>query len=279
MIPTLQHAFSEVEDLNHIEHFVRNLKRAESAALLLDYDGTLAPFTIDRQHAVPYPGVVEHVQQIMKSCSTRVVIISGRPVREVVALLKLSPAPEIWGSHGFERPLPDGTTRTPRIELETSQALADAGQWVADQGFRDLTELKPGGIAIHWRGLPEETIFDIRERVLRTWFPIAQCVRLTVMEFDGGIEMRIADFDKGYAVRTIVSEMPSDAPIAYLGDDSTDEHAFEALGARGLSVLVRPVHRRTSAQAWLKPPEDLLDFLARWASACRSRRDEQGCVA
>jgi trehalose-6-phosphatase len=66
---------------------------------------------------------------------------------------------------------------------------------------------------------------------------------MELLEFDGGIEMRMPGRDKGDAVRTILDEIGPEAPVAYLGDDATDERAFLALGTRGLSVLVRPESR------------------------------------
>ena len=55
--------------------------------------------------------------------------------------------------------------------------------------------------------------------------------------------------------------------MAYLGDDLTDEDAFRAVATRGLGILVRQELRKTAAVAWLRPPEELLDFLHRWARA------------
>ena len=55
--------------------------------------------------------------------------------------------------------------------------------------------------------------------------------------------------------------------MAYLGDDLTDEAAFRALDERGLGVLVRPKLRATSADIWIRPPEELLDFLRSWLRA------------
>jgi trehalose 6-phosphate phosphatase len=65
--------------------------------------------------------------------------------------------------------------------------------------------------------------------------------------------------------------MEPDTPAAYLGDDATDERAFRAISGRGLSVLVRPSWRQTAAELWLRPPEELLDFLNRWLEALRGR--------
>ena len=67
-----------------------------------------------------------------------------------------------------------------------------------------------------------------------------------------------------------MSEMNPDTPTVYLGDDTTDEHAFQAVNGRGVSVLVRPRWRRTwPARLWLKPPDPVLDLLERWLQACR----------
>jgi trehalose 6-phosphate phosphatase len=251
-----------------LEQFIAKVAASRRSALLLDYDGTLAPFSVDRWEASPYPGVVPTLQEIMASGRTRVVIVTGRSAAEAVALLGIHPHPEIWGAHGLEHLSADGTYETPPLSEDVSTALAEAEQWLVAHGFRALAERKTGSIAVHWRGLPESTASELRQRVLQGWFPIAQGSLMAIMEFDGGVEMRAPDLDKGDAVRSVTQEMDREAPVAYLGDDATDERAFDALGKRGLSVLVRPDWRKTSAQLWLRPPHELLDFLTRWMDAC-----------
>jgi len=66
-----------------------------------------------------------------------------------------------------------------------------------------------------------------------------------------------------------LDEIGPEVPVAYLGDDLTDERAFRALGRAGLSVLVRPEWHTTAAALWIRPPEDLREFLTRWLQACR----------
>ena len=85
-------------------------------------------------------------------------------------------------------------------------------------------------------------------------------------EFDGGIELRVPARDKGDGVRTILGEMENDAIVAYLGDDLTDEDAFRAIKGKGLGVLVRKKLRPTAADVWIRPPKELLEFLAEWLS-------------
>lgn len=243
--------------------------QSPAAALLLDYDGTLAPFCLHRQQALPYPGVTALLQEIIDNGHTRVVIITGRNAHEIIPLLPLHPRPEIWGCHGLERLRANGTSEAPRIEEPALHALVEANRWLRQQGLQQRAESKTGAVALHWRGLDEATAAEIRGQVLLGWLPIAQSTPMELLEFDGGIEMRTPSRDKGDAVRTILDEIGPEVPVAYLGDDLTDERAFRALGTAGLSVLVRPEWHTTAAALWIRPPEDLREFLTRWLQACR----------
>ena len=252
-----------------VERFMNAVAQSPVSTLLLDYDGTLAPFCLNRDQALPYPGMSALLQEIIACGRTRVVIITGRNAQEVIPLLAIHPPLEIWGCHGLERLRPDGTRETPRVEEPVTHALAHADHWLRDQGLHHRAEFKTGAVAIHWRGLDESTMAETRGQVLLGWLPIAQSTPMELLEFDGGIEMRMPGRDKGDAVRTILDEVGPEVPVAYLGDDITDERAFLALGTRGLSVLVRPEWRKTAAALWIRPPEGLREFLARWLRACR----------
>lgn len=244
--------------------FLKTVGEASRSVLLLDYDGTLAPFRENRNHAYPYPGVTPVLQEIMSSGRTRVVIISGRDASEVIPLLNIRPNPEVWGIHGLQRLAIDGSNEMQNLDERTLAGLSDAGRWLNYQDLRHTAEFKTGSIAVHWRGLSEIEVEFLRSRVLLGWHPIAKHSELDLLEFDGGVEIRASQADKGEAVRTFLREIPTHAPVAYLGDDNTDEAAFLALEGRGLGILVRPKWRQTSAKLWLKPPRELLDFLAMW---------------
>jgi trehalose 6-phosphate phosphatase len=259
-----------------VEQLMNAVAQSPVSALLLDYDGTLAPFCLNRQQALPYPGITALLQEIIANGRTRVVMITGRNAHEVGPLLAVYPIPEIWGCHGLERLRPDGTYETPSVDEPVRHALADADRWLRYQGLHNRAEFKTGAVAIHLRGLDEATAAEACSQVLLGWGPIAQSTPMELLEFDGGIEMRMPGRDKGDAVRTILDEIGPEAPVAYLGDDATDERAFLALGTRGLSVLVRPEWRTTAAAVWIKPPEGLREFLTGWLQACRERQHRAG---
>src|ERR1700755_1492520 len=64
---------------------------ARERVLMLDYDGTLAPFHARPELAVPYPEASAALRDIVRAGGTRVVIVSGRPADEVPPLLGLEP--------------------------------------------------------------------------------------------------------------------------------------------------------------------------------------------
>ncbi len=259
------HTFSKLD----LEHFLRNVAQAQQSALLLDYDGTLAPFRQVRHEAFPYPGVTPLLREIIATGRTRVVLITGRRAHEVIPLLGVSPHPEVWGTHGLERLHNDGLHEMQPMDSYTLDALAAADEWLDSLKLHHLAEHKLGSLAVHWRGLAEDEIREIRCKVMLGWLSIADRACLTLEQFDGGVEIRMADRSKGDAVGAILAELDVDAPVVYLGDDQSDEDAFRVLQDRGLGVLVRPQWRETAANFWLRPPAQLIGFLRDWLAACR----------
>ncbi len=247
-----------------IELFYHRRNKASQKALLLDYDGTLAPFHMEPNKAEPYPGIRKVLNRIMQVPDMRLVMITGRWTKDLIPLLRLEKQPEIWGSHGLERLYEDGSHEVASIEPEALSGLVAADEWIEEVGLSRRCEKKPGCLAIHWRGLDEGKVKEIRNLVEPRWSILAQSWQLSLREFDGGLELRVPSRDKGDAVRTILEEMNQDLVAAYLGDDLTDEDAFRAIKGKGIAVLVREQLRPTAADLWIKPPEELLTFLSGW---------------
>jgi len=252
--------------LSRIDGFFETLAGARQRALLVDYDGTLAPFRQEPQHAFPYPGLMELLDSIRSTTGTRLVVVTGRPAAKLLPLLGLHPAPEIFGVHGLERLLPDGSRRVHALDPAAVLALAEAGAELTREGVEPLVEHKLGALAVHWRGLTERAQAQA-EAAARQVLQRYTRHGLVLAPFDHGVELRLAHPNKGDVVRTIFEEMPGVA-AAYLGDDMTDEDAFQALRGRGLPVLVSKLRRRSAAADWLQPPEELVQFLHRWLHVC-----------
>lgn len=247
-----------------LDWFFRRLANARESVLLLDYDGTLAPFVRERDRAVPYPGVGERLHRLVKIPANRLVIVSGRWSRDLKPLLGLKTFPEIWGCHGAERVFPDGREVLRQIGELAVSGLVAVDEWARKQGLAKYIERKPTSVAFHWRGQPQEKIRSMSEAIIDRWQSQLAGYSLQLHEFDGGLEIRVQGVSKADAVREILGETPADTPLAYLGDDLTDEDAFAALPENALRVLVRRELRATRADLWIQPAEELLAFLDRW---------------
>jgi len=249
--------------------YARRAAHADEKFIALDYDGTLAPFTADRDRAFPYEGVRNYLEGL-QALDSKVVIVSGRAALDVDRLLNIRPRPEIWGSHGWERWFSDEIEpRLMEMSSEMRKRLGEIGRVARNHAPEDCVEIKPAGVAIHWRGLNASDSEKLRVGVEEFWKPWSATALIDWHRFDGGVELRARGRNKGDVIRTLLDESPG-AVAAYLGDDLTDEDAFQALKGSGLAVLVRKRSRPTCADAWIRPPEELLEFLGHWLGGERN---------
>ena len=249
------------ETAQRLEAFFAALSCSERSLLLLDYDGTLAPFCADPFRARPWEGVRELLDRIQLEKRTRIAVISGRPAREPAELLDLDPSPEVWGLHGAE------------LAAKTRSRLDELRERLKRDSFGGRYEDKPNAVVMHWRDVPRDKAEEIEARVSALFEPLAGVDGLSLLKFEAGMELR-SGRDKGDAVRLILEEVsggkPISFPVAFLGDDTTDEFAFRAVNAlpsERITALVRSEYRNTAADAWLRPPDELLGFLQSWLKA------------
>ncbi len=84
-----------------------------------------------------------------------------------------------------------------------------------------------------------------------------------------------ADSNKGKTVQELLAGAPFPGllPI-YLGDDRSDEDAFQALPDRAISILVGPASAPSAARYFLPDPSEVQDFLNRCVAILKRRKKE-----
>jgi trehalose-phosphatase len=172
-----------------------------------------------------------------------VVIVSGRPLAFLQQAAEGIPLVLI-GSHGAESTLRELAAKLPK---PASPALERELREAESSGF--LVERKPYGRAVHFRALAEEQ----RKRVTERWASRLEAVLpagFAMLHGNAVLEIRPTAMNKGAPLpklRTLFNQ-----PIAVaLGDDTTDEDMFAALGRDELGVLVGA--RRRSLAAYHLP--------------------------
>jgi trehalose 6-phosphate synthase/trehalose 6-phosphate phosphatase len=261
------------ETANKLDAFFSRFTGRARPLLLMDYDGTLSAFRVDRFQSRPWAGVHELLARIQQQGRTRMDVITGRPAAEIAPMLALDPPLEVWGLHGAERLYPDGRRELEQAPVATQAKLEELRQSLKRDSLGGLFEDKANGVVMHWRGASRKKAELIEQRTRALFEPMAKMKGLNLLEFEAGLELR-AGRDKGGAIEAILAEDGGRGPAVFVGDDLSDEAAFRAInkiGSRGLSVLVRRQHRETAAQAWLHPPQELRAFLERWVSADKGK--------
>lgn len=238
----------------------------ELPAIFLDYDGTLTPIVDDPAEAILGEKTREILQRIAGHMF--VAVISGRgleDVRNMVGIDRLTYA----GSHGFE--LSGGSSyfdednRKQHYLASLKEAEEELRSAAGElQGIR--IERKPYAIAIHYRGVEEQTIAEAETLVDSLANRFADLRKSSGKKI---FELRPAvDWDKGKAVQAMLGRFHVDCsritPL-YIGDDTTDEDAFRAIGDSGITILVSDRPRSTNARFLLRDPAEVTIFLEKLA--------------
>jgi trehalose 6-phosphate phosphatase len=121
-------------------------------------------------------------------------------------------------------------------------------------------EEKDEAFAVHYREVDDER--EAQER-LSAWLD-AMPEMLDAIWGKKVVELRPEGLTKGTAVRRVAAEHPDRTPV-YLGDDTTDEDAFEALQALDrAAVTVRIGDEETRADYRLAGPDEVVAHLQQY---------------
>ncbi len=234
-------------------------------AVFFDFDGTLSEIVENPDAAQLVEGAAEALKSLTAQCP--VAILSGRDLADVRQRIGL---PGIWyaGSHGFELTGPDGAHHENAEAAASIPVLERAAAELADQ-LGDIAgvvvEHKRFGVAVHYRNAERDRIGEVAAAVRRA----GQRAALRVTTGREVIELRPdVDWDKGKTLRWVLDYVRDDeragplSPI-YLGDDITDEDAFDAVRDDGIAIVVRHYDdgdRATAASYALDSPERAREF-------------------
>ena len=231
----------------------------------LDYDGTLAPISLESGQAKPDPSLCSLLTGLAENPLLRIAIVSGRPLSFLRAVLPVSGL-TLAGVYGLEVQMPGGE-RLLRVEsnllrpqlrmIKSDWSLlfrGHPGYWVEDKEL---------ALALHADSAdPAETALLLSTAIsMATERPSP--VPLRVYEGDRYLEVAPAAAHKGQTVQWLLDQDWSHKALpVYVGDDARDEEAFEVIRRRGgIPILVGKGSGSTRALARLGSCEAVRTWL------------------
>ncbi len=213
--------------------------------LLSDFDGTLCEFRNDPEAVRLADSRRAALSALARRPAVCVGIVSGRRAADIRGRTALDGPVYYAGLHGMEILGPDGGFTVGHLDAYRDRLQALRASLAAAVRHLDgvFLEDKDLSVALHVRAAAPEDRARAEETFWTLASPALEAGRARVQRGHCVFELlpNIA-WNKGDAVRWIEGDATRrlGAPMrtVYLGDDRTDEHAFEAVGDRGVTVIV-----------------------------------------
>jgi len=210
--------------------------------LLTDYDGTLAPIAPDPAAARLSDATRDVLRALARSTRVHFGVVSGRDVDDLRRLVGLSGA--IYaGCYGLDVEGPGMRFVHPEAQAQRATLVAIGHELSrhapAVPGMR--VESKQFGVAVHYRHVAPDQIHRVETETAR--IVDRDGPRLKIFHGLKVIEIQPqAGWTKGDCVLWIREQLRARSrkglAVVYIGDDWSDEHAFQALVGDGVTISV-----------------------------------------
>ncbi|MBW6499156.1 MAG: trehalose-phosphatase [Bacteroidales bacterium] len=224
-------------------------------AIFLDYDGTLTPIVPKPEDAILSKAMKETLRELAKIFT--VAIVTGRDKEDVENLVGLNQL--IYaGSHGYIISGPGGLSMehpdSKKIIPKLDEIEAELKELLEKKTKGTQLDRKRYAIGIHFRNArpeDEEVVLELVEQMLEKYPGHKKGEGKKIVEIKPDL-----DWHKGKAVGWILEALEisgkEDIIPIFIGDDITDEDAFETLKDKGIGILVGGHGQKTHAKYALK---------------------------
>lgn len=247
-----------------LARLVAEAKASPRVDLMLDYDGTLVPFTDHPDQAIPDPVLLKLLGRLTHLPKVNVHIVSGR-TREVLERWLGGLPLSMHAEHGFWTRLRGETAWRPRLAPRLDwmdEVIRLLESWVERVPGSHI-EHKVSALAWHHRQVRPAP----STQVLRSFRAEAQALlarhHLDWLEGDRVIELRMKGIHKGTVLTP--EQQGEQTLVVAIGDDRTDEDLFAALPPTGISIRVGQGPSRAAYR--VASPHVLRSLLAAFADA------------
>ncbi len=232
--------------------------KARHRLILLDYDGTLAPFHKEPKKALPSPELKLLLRRLAADPNNRVVISSGRD-RHTLERWLGDLAIGLSAEHGaFYK---EGGKWYSKLRKATwDNELLDILQQTVRRTPHSELEIKDTAIVWHYRNVDSWAAEMRVPQLVNALLPVCQRHNMQVMQGNKIVEVKPAGIGKGAEALRLLECGDYDFVLA-MGDDTTDEDMFRALPSAAVTIKVGS--NSSMAKYNIPGQQDVLAFLSR----------------
>jgi trehalose 6-phosphate synthase/phosphatase len=247
------------------EETAQNIQEDFSAAkrrcILLDYDGTLAPYQRIPSLATPSVELLQLLQKLSSDPANDIVIISGRDEATLDRWLGHLPL-ILVAEHGASiKYVNEDWKEQVNIIDDWKEQIRPLMQTFVDRCAGSFIEEKKSTLAWHYRNAHPEMGFSRSRELRNNLMQLVTNTSLQVIDGNKVLEVRMIGVDKGATAMKLLSEIQPDFVLC-LGDDTTDEDMFKMLRGRGYTIKIG--RGNTAAQYAIVSQHDVFPFLSRF---------------
>ncbi|GAI31389.1 unnamed protein product, partial [marine sediment metagenome] len=216
---------------------VRDFQQSGQRLILLDYDGTLIPFSAKPEKVRPSDEVRKLLKKLAKDPKNEVVLISGRDkhtLEKWFGGLKIGLVAE-HGAWAKEKDKQWEMIET--LSSDWKEEVRPILELYVDRTPGSFVEEKEFSLVWHYRKA-DPRLGELRARELvNDLLNLTANLNLQVLEGSRVVEVKNAGINKGGAALRWISRKTWDFILA-IGDDLTDEDVFKVLPATAWSIRV-----------------------------------------
>src|SRR5437899_352024 len=242
-------------------------RKAARRLLLFDYDGTLVSLSVRRETALPDDRVMGILKGLVSDPTNHVVLVSGRPRRDLEPWFGELPLTLIAEHGAWVRDRGDREWRsTLPVEGGWKVRVRPVMERFLDQVPGSSLEEKDFSIAWHYRAADVESGTLAAKDLVDILTTLTANFDLQVLPGNKVVEIRRSGVNKGTHFATHLAGEPWDFILA-AGDDWTDEALFAALPPSAFSIRVGIT--ASSARLNVETVASILDLLESLVAATR----------
>lgn len=252
------------------EKILQQYKEAEKRCILLDYDGTLSPFTPLPSEAEPARDLVKLLTLLSAGKQNEVVIISGRDPDTMDRWLGKLPL-HLVAEHGAFIKLKNGSwQQETALQPTWKEQVRPMLQLFVTRCTGSFIEEKKNTLAWHYRNTAPDAGFNRSRELLNNLIQLTANTSLQVIDGNKVIEVRQQGMDKGVTASKMVRLFKPDFTLC-LGDDTTDEDMFMALHDHAVTIKIGS--STTAAQYNIRSQADVAPLLQQLINSTIKKSD------